>query len=94
LTKTDEHGDSQELDRWAAAQHVGEVTLFDNSPGWFVAIASQDCTLLKLDQNRFIRLIAQRPQIVLEICQFLSQQLRESGRYRTRWSPPTVLSPN
>ena len=66
----------------SAGQHFGEVTLFDNAPHWDGAIAVKDCTLLKLEKNRFISLITQRPHIVLEICRFLSQRLRETDKYR------------
>lgn len=66
----------------SAGQYFGEASLFDEVPRWEGAIAIQDCTLLKLEKSRFLSLVAQRPQIVLEICQFLSQRLRESERFR------------
>ena len=57
------------------------MSLFDNAPRWDGAIALQDCTLLKLEKKRFISLITQRPHIILEICRFLSQRLRETDKY-------------
>jgi CRP-like cAMP-binding protein len=75
----------------SAGQHFGEVTLFDNAPHWDGAIAVKDCTLLKLEKNRFISLITQRPHIVLEICRFLSQRLRETDKYRLARKLPSSL---
>ncbi|MGA1625036.1 MAG: cyclic nucleotide-binding domain-containing protein, partial [Prochlorothrix sp.] len=60
--------------------YFGEVALFDDAPHWEGAIALEDCTLLKLEKSRFISLVTQRPHILLEICRFLSQRLRDSDR--------------
>ncbi len=65
----------------SVGDYFGEVALFDDAPHWDEAIAISDCTLLKLDKNRFINLITQRPHIILEICRFLSQRLRETDKY-------------
>ncbi len=62
-------------------QHFGEVALFDDAPRWNGAIAVEDCTLFKLEKSSFISLITQRPHIVLEICRFFSQRLRETDKY-------------
>ncbi|MEL7330652.1 MAG: cyclic nucleotide-binding domain-containing protein [Cyanobacteria bacterium J06560_2] len=67
--------------------YFGEVALFDDAPLWDGAIAQTDCTLLKLEKNRFLSLITQRPHIILEICRFLTQRLRETDRYRSESSP-------
>ncbi|AFY39419.1 putative transcriptional regulator, Crp/Fnr family [[Leptolyngbya] sp. PCC 7376] len=63
--------------------YFGEVALFDDAPLWDGAIAQTDCTLLKLEKNRFLSLITQRPHIILEICRFLSQRLRETDKLRS-----------
>ena len=63
--------------------YFGEVALFDDAPLWDSAIAQTDCTLLKLEKNRFLSLITQRPHMILEICRFLTQRLRETDRYRS-----------
>ncbi|NJK27518.1 MAG: cyclic nucleotide-binding domain-containing protein [Coleofasciculaceae cyanobacterium SM2_3_26] len=77
-------GVQKELSRLAAPQYFGEMALFDDSPRSASAIAQSDCTLLKLEKSRFISLIAQRPQIVLEICKFLSDRVRATDIYRVR----------
>jgi len=83
-------GETTEIKRLGVGQYFGEVTLFDDAPHWEGAIAFSDCTLLKLEKNRFISLITQRPHIILEICRFLSQRLRETDRFRTpkKFLPP------
>ncbi|MGC1216406.1 MAG: cyclic nucleotide-binding domain-containing protein [Phormidesmis sp.] len=67
--------------------YFGEVALFDDAPLWDSAIAQTDCTLLKLEKNRFLSLITQRPHMILEICRFLSQRLRETDTYRAEQIP-------
>ncbi len=74
-------GEAQEIKQLSPGQHFGEVAIFDDAPRWDGAIALEDCILLKLEKKRFISLIAQRPHIILEICRFLSQRLRETDKY-------------
>ncbi len=74
---------SRDLKRLSVGEYFGEVALFDNAPHWDGAVALEDCTLLKLEKNRFISLMTQRPHIILEICRFLSQRLRETDNYRS-----------
>ena len=76
-------GKEQELEQLSTGQFFGEIALFDDAPRWNGAIALTDCTLLKLEKNRFLSLVAQRPHIILEICRFLSQRLRETDKYRS-----------
>ena len=75
-------GEPQDLRHLSVGEYFGEVSLFDEAPHWESAIALQDCTLLKLEKSRFISLISQRPHIILEICRFLSQRLRETDKFR------------
>jgi len=84
-------GEQTEIKILSGGQYFGEVTLFDDAPHWEGAIAVSDCTLLKLEKNRFISLITQRPHIILEICRFLSQRIRETDRFR---SPRKFLPPS
>lgn len=76
-------GAPREFKRLSQGQYFGEVALFDDAPRWDGAIALEDCTLLKLGKNRFLSLITQRPHIILEICRFLSQRLRETDKHYT-----------
>ena len=80
----------QEIKQLTQGEYFGEIALFDNAPRWDGAIAIQDCTLLKLEKKRFISLITQRPHIILEICRFLSQRLRETDKYIS--SPKKLFS--
>jgi len=76
-------GQQRELKQLTVGHHFGEIALFDDAPHWDGAIALQDTTLLKLDKNRFLNLITQRPHIMLEICRFLSQRVRETDHYHS-----------
>ncbi|NET30601.1 MAG: cyclic nucleotide-binding domain-containing protein [Cyanothece sp. SIO1E1] len=76
-------GAPRELNQLTQGQYFGEVALFDDAPRWDGAVALEDCTLLKLEKNRFLSLITQRPHIILEICRFLSQRLRETDKHRS-----------
>ncbi len=88
----DINGQAQELKQLSVGNYFGEVALFDDAPRWNGAIALEDCTLLKLDKGRFLSLMTQRPHIILEICRFLSQRLRETDRYRLQQPQPSTLS--
>ncbi len=74
-------GEPEEIKQLTTGQYFGEIALFDEAPRWDSAIALEDSVLLCLEKKRFISLISQRPQIVLEICRFLSQRLRETDKY-------------
>ena len=71
----------QEIKQVLQGQYFGEIALFDDAPRWDTAIAVTNSTLLKLEKKRFLNLISQRPHIILEICRFLSQRLRETDKY-------------
>ncbi|MGK7896425.1 MAG: cyclic nucleotide-binding domain-containing protein [Xenococcus sp. (in: cyanobacteria)] len=85
------NGEQKELEQLSTGQFFGEIALFDDAPRWNGAIAITDCTLLKLEKNRFLSLIAQRPHIIMEICRFLSQKLRETDKYRSEKKFPSML---
>ncbi len=80
-------GVKRSLRQLGKGDYFGEVALFDDAPLWDGAIALDNCTLLKLEKNRFLSLITQRPHMILEICRFLSQRLRETDRYRSENVP-------
>ncbi|BAZ43359.1 putative transcriptional regulator [Chondrocystis sp. NIES-4102] len=74
-------GKQQEIKQLTKGAYFGEIALFDEAPRWDSAIAFEDSILLCLEKKRFISLISQRPQIILEICRFLSKRLRETEKY-------------
>ncbi len=76
-------GSMEQIDLILSGQYFGEIALFDNAPRWNGAIATETSTLLKLEKTRFLSLTTQRPHIILEICRFLSQRLRETDSYRS-----------
>lgn len=76
-------GEQREIRQVKTGSYFGEVALFDDAPRWNGAQVVEDCLLLKLEKQRFISLTTQRPHILLEICRFMSQQLRETDHYRS-----------
>ncbi|MGF1590069.1 MAG: cyclic nucleotide-binding domain-containing protein [Pleurocapsa sp.] len=80
-------GEPQEIKQLTTGQYFGEIALFDEAPRWDSAIAIEDTVLLCLEKKRFISLITQRPHIILEICRFLSQRLRETDKYMSAKKP-------
>lgn len=74
-------GEPEEIKQLTTGQYFGEIALFDEAPRWDSAIALEDTLLFSLEKKRFISLISQRPHIILEICRFLSQRLRETDKY-------------
>ena len=74
-------GEQQEIKQLTTGEYFGEIALFDEAPRWDGAIAIENSVLLCLEKKRFISLISQRPHIILEICRFLSQRLRETEKY-------------
>ncbi|MGK7890959.1 MAG: HEAT repeat domain-containing protein [Leptolyngbyaceae cyanobacterium] len=81
---------SRTLRTLAKEEFFGEVALFDDAPRWDSAIALEDCILLKLEKSRFISLGTQRPHIILEICRFLSQRLRNIDDYQIDHNEPLL----
>ncbi|MBE9069361.1 cyclic nucleotide-binding domain-containing protein [Leptolyngbya cf. ectocarpi LEGE 11479] len=75
--------EQREIKHLEKGNYFGEIALFDDAPRWNGAIARDDCMLLKLEKQRFISLTTQRPHILLEICRFMSQQLRETDKFRS-----------
>ncbi|NEP62434.1 MAG: cyclic nucleotide-binding domain-containing protein, partial [Symploca sp. SIO2G7] len=75
--------EQKEIKQLVTGNYFGEIALFDDAPRWNGAIARDDCLLLKLEKQRFISLTTQRPHILLEICRFMSQQLRETDKFRS-----------
>jgi hypothetical protein len=70
-------GEEKELALLEAGQHFGEISLFEDFLRSANAIAAEHCVLLTLEKTRFVSLVTQRPQILWEICKFLSQRLRD-----------------
>jgi CRP-like cAMP-binding protein len=69
----------QELARLGPGECFGEMALFDDSPRAAMAVAASDCALLTLDRSRFHSVLAQRPEMALEICRVLSVRLRDAN---------------
>jgi len=73
------NGGERVLAQLGAGECFGEMALFDDAPRSATAVALTDCTLLTLERGRFFTLIAQRPEIAVEMCKVLSLRLREAN---------------
>jgi HEAT repeat protein/ATP/ADP translocase len=72
-------GAERDLAQLAPGECFGEMALFDDAPRSATAVATGDATLLTLERSRFLTLIAQRPEIAVEVCKVLSLRLREAN---------------
>ena len=81
LTKNIE-GDRRTLGSLTAGNYFGESQLFNQSPAWVTVTAETHCQVLKLEAQRFIDLIYQKPDMIIEICRrfssFLKQNIQET----------------
>jgi CRP-like cAMP-binding protein len=55
---------------------IGEMALIDSSPRSASAIAQTRCTLIPLDEQRFMTLIAKQPEFALYVMRALAGRLR------------------
>jgi HEAT repeat protein len=70
----------KELTKLSVGEYFGEMSLFDDQPHSATVFAATDCTLFKLEQERFSEFIHQYPQILLEISKELSHRLRKTNQ--------------
>jgi len=75
-------GKRQILATLHSGDYFGEAQLFNQTSAWAEVIAQTNCTLLKLESDRFLDLVYQKPDMILEICKrfstFLKQSLEET----------------
>jgi HEAT repeat protein/ATP/ADP translocase len=75
-------GKRQILATLHSGDYFGESQLFNQTPAWVDVIAQSNCTLLKLESDRFLDLVYQKPDMIIEICKrfsaFLKQSLEET----------------
>ena len=63
-------------DRLTEGGIVGEMALIDHGPRSATVTASTDCTLVEIDEKRFLFLVQQTPMFALSVMRLLSQRLR------------------
>lgn len=59
---------------------VGELSLLDHGPRTATAICSSDCTLLVIDQRRFLAVIDDIPSLSHKLLRTLAARIRELDR--------------
>ena len=57
-------------------ESFGEIPLFDEGPYVSTAIATEDCTILRLSRNSFLQLIRENPDIHFSFTRMITERLR------------------
>jgi CRP/FNR family cyclic AMP-dependent transcriptional regulator len=60
-------------------EHVGEMALLDGEPRSADAVTVEQCELLMLDRDQFLRCMSEQPQIALNMLASLTRRLREAA---------------
>jgi CRP-like cAMP-binding protein len=55
---------------------VGEMALIDHAPRSATVTASTECTLVQIDEKRFLFLVQQTPMFALNLMRLMSRRLR------------------
>jgi CRP/FNR family cyclic AMP-dependent transcriptional regulator len=63
-----------------AGDIVGELSLLDHGPRTATAVCATDCTLLVIDQRRFIGVLDAVPSIAHKLMSALASRIREMDR--------------
>ncbi len=63
-----------------AGDVVGELSLLDHGPRTATAVCATDCTLLVIDQRRFIGVLEDVPSIAHKLMGALASRIREMDR--------------
>jgi HEAT repeat protein len=66
----------REVARIGTSEYFGEMAMFDYKPRSASVTAVSDCSMLTLKRDRFRSLIAQRPNVLMHICQVFGDRLR------------------
>jgi hypothetical protein len=64
----------------SAGACFGEMAMFDLAPRSATVTATVDCALLSMRRDRFRSLVAQRPQVLMEICRVFGDRLRATNQ--------------
>ena len=66
----------REVARIGPSEYFGEMAMFDYKPRSASVTAVSDCSMLTLKRDRFRSLVAQRPNVLMHICQVFGDRLR------------------
>jgi CRP/FNR family transcriptional regulator len=76
------------LTRRGPGELVGELSLLDGRPQMAEVVAAEECLLLPLDREAFLRVIAQAPQFALNVMASLADKIREAAVRLERFQAP------
>lgn len=60
-----------------AGSLVGEMALIDHAPRSATAVAKTDCSLIPVDEYKFLIMVQQTPLFALEVMRLLVERLRD-----------------
>ncbi len=64
-------------------EFFGEMALLENKPRSASAIAHEDCTLMVLNRNNFVQMVATQPQLIARLTTTLAERLWSMSRQLT-----------
>jgi len=59
----------------------GEMALIDSAPRSATAVAKTDCTLLPINEKRFLFMVDETPFFALQVMRIMSTRLRKADRH-------------
>ncbi|HVT44281.1 MAG TPA: cyclic nucleotide-binding domain-containing protein [Thermoanaerobaculia bacterium] len=62
----------------------GEMALLDHSPRSATAVAKTACTLVPVDERRFLFLVQQTPFFSIQVMRIMAERLRRENRRQSR----------
>ncbi len=68
--------DGKTLNSMGAGEILGEMALISNDPRSATAVAASDCTLVPVNEERFLFLVQQTPYFSLHVMGVLANRLR------------------
>jgi CRP-like cAMP-binding protein len=68
------------VERSSRGAIIGEMALIDRSPRGATVIASENCSLAKIDERRFNRVIQQNPFFALHVMKVLADRIRHMNQ--------------
>ena len=75
--KVDISVDGQVVDSLDDGDIFGEMSLIDNQDRSADAVAGSDCTLVKIDERRFLYMTDHTPRFALQVMRLVADRLRE-----------------
>ena len=70
----------QTIETLESGDILGEMAMLDNEPRSATAVASTDCQIVPIDQQKFQFLLKETPYFAIEVMQIMARRLRRMNR--------------